>query len=198
MNIIHPSILMVKCLRSNILTMIIIILSMWKVRIPYGIRSLLWTPSISLAKCWCVLVGCREDVTFQCYDGTCIPRDHLCDYTIDCVGLLHEDEMMDCVNEAQLTSCKDWRLRGHNNNGIYTISIDGTGTFYQLFLWTHSKYWHIPWKSYNTIRLEDTLKVGRPSDCWPTLITMMTMIIRCSRTNYATGDNSYFDFHNSW
>ena len=72
----------------------------------------------------CFIWGfCQETTAFQCYDGSCIPRAKLCDNTVDCPGLLREDEL-NCV-EGHIASCKDWRLKGYIENKRYTISPGG-------------------------------------------------------------------------
>ena len=65
------------------------------------------------------------DKTFQCYDGKCIPHEAVCDGTVDCLGLLQEDEF-ECV-AGNIATCKDWRMRGYTESGRYSISPLGTG-----------------------------------------------------------------------
>ncbi len=70
---------------------------------------------------------CQEDRAFQCYDGTCIPHETVCDSTVDCLGQLKEDESL-CVM-GNIASCKDLRMRGFTQSGRYTISPLGIGKY---------------------------------------------------------------------
>lgn len=50
-----------------------------------------------LFNCLIFILGfCNPNSTFQCYDGTCIPRHTLCDGFRDCPGKYHEDEQYGC------------------------------------------------------------------------------------------------------
>ncbi len=77
---------------------------------------------------------CQDGTAFQCYDGSCIPYNAVCDGTVDCLGLLQEDES-NCVT-AQIASCKDWRMKGYTESARYMISPWGTGKYCDLRLHT--------------------------------------------------------------
>ena len=71
-------------------------------------------------------VECNRDVTFQCYDGTCIPRSRMCDGIVDCAGRQQEDEPEECLS-TKYESCVDYANAGTTKNGVYTISVSGLG-----------------------------------------------------------------------
>ena len=72
-------------------------------------------------------VTCQKDRAFQCYDGTCIPREKLCDGVPDCPGLYHEDESDICITTGEKHTCLDWRKAGYLTNGWYTMNPDNIG-----------------------------------------------------------------------
>ena len=64
---------------------------------------------------------CSEETTFQCYDGTCIPRGRVCDSTVDCPGVFGEDEANEICLQDNALSCRDWRMKGFTENGRYLV-----------------------------------------------------------------------------
>ena len=73
---------------------------------------------------------CRSDVSFQCYDQTCLPLSRTCDVVPDCPGINGEDENVICSSQAP-RNCLDLRLQGHTRNERYTINL-GQGSKYTL------------------------------------------------------------------
>ncbi|XP_060084391.1 uncharacterized protein LOC132563668 [Ylistrum balloti] len=59
---------------------------------------------------------------FLCYDQTCIRESRQCDGTIDCSGLLYEDESQQCQLSVQ-SSCASMLDLGVNSDGEYFINF---------------------------------------------------------------------------
>ena len=66
-------------------------------------------------------------MAFQCFDGSCIPRQKRCDSVVDCPGSLYEDESAECSAETAASSCLGWKNAGKKENGKYLIQPSGVG-----------------------------------------------------------------------
>ncbi|XP_033745630.1 uncharacterized protein LOC117331144 [Pecten maximus] len=64
---------------------------------------------------------CRHP-NFLCYDQTCIRESRRCDGTIDCSGLLNEDENQQCQLSVQ-SSCASLLGIGIDDNGEYMVNL---------------------------------------------------------------------------
>ena len=69
---------------------------------------------------WLYITDTWDDSQFfQCFDGSVLPRDRVCDGTTDCPGLLAEDESANC--REHLVTCLDYWEEGFTTSGVYTM-----------------------------------------------------------------------------
>lgn len=76
--------------------------------------------------CFTVAVSCNPRTAFQCYDGSCIPKDRQCDGMVDCPGSFKEDENLHCAQQ-EFETCQDYFKQGYTENGKYKVNPGGLG-----------------------------------------------------------------------
>ena len=66
----------------------------------------------------------NTEKVFQCFDGSVIPKEQLCDGMVDCRGKFEEDEKQ-C--DAHLKTCLDYWKAGFTENREYLMYEDDNG-----------------------------------------------------------------------